>query len=323
MPKGTLKAFLVVVSIIAAAVAGFVLGRLSASQPGSEEPILTDLRAMQSAQAAYSSMTGYYGTPECLGSPWDCIYGYPAHAPSFVPPALASLTPENGYVRSFYKGKEVLPMGPPGRSKPTYAAWAYTAVPESATPMSRSFCTDSTGRICAYEGTMPEPTGAQCSSPCERIRSNTGDAGGARPRTTPPHPTPPATVRAGGPPTPAASLESLEGPPARAAKAFMMAFFNGDQLSLFKLATPEMEEDFLTPNRLAAQASLTGQTPPDVTVTRVLRRGEQCFTVELALAYPESSSSGYLFEAALVDGKWQITGWTPGSGWQTSPSGVE
>jgi hypothetical protein len=154
--------------------AGCVLGMGACCTSGQfsyERPILNDLESLQSAQAAYSSVAGgWYGTPACLGAPWDCLQGYPADGPAFVPPALATLTPENGYARSFYKDRPTNPMAVPGPFGQTYAAWAYTAVPQKERGKRRSFCADSTGRICAYKGPMPEPIRAQCSSPCERLR---------------------------------------------------------------------------------------------------------------------------------------------------------
>lgn len=138
-----------------------------------EAAIVNDLRAIQSAEAAYmASNGGVYDVPRCLATPWDCIPNYPKFAPSFLPVALGTLLPENGYARTFHAGKALdTKLGFAFSSKTSIREWAYTAVPVRDARGRKSFCTDTSGRICAFlDGSIPRVENAQCPSPCERIQ---------------------------------------------------------------------------------------------------------------------------------------------------------
>ena len=136
-----------------------------------EAVISNDLRAVQDAQATYQAMNaGGYDTLECLAAPSRCMRGYPEGAPVFLPAHLATLAPENGYVRTFHAGQP-LPATAPHASRSSLLGWAYTAVPERERSGRKSFCADSTGRICVFlDGAAPRVEDALCPSPCERIR---------------------------------------------------------------------------------------------------------------------------------------------------------
>jgi hypothetical protein len=139
-----------------------------------ENVILNDLRTVMAAQTAYEAANaGFPDTLECLSAPQDCIPGYPPNAPPFLSATLASLGPENGYVRAFHPG----PPAPTAlhvphlASRSSLAAWAYTAVPSRDRRNRKSFCVDSTQRICAtVDGSPPVVVNGQCASPCERVQ---------------------------------------------------------------------------------------------------------------------------------------------------------
>jgi hypothetical protein len=95
-----------------------------------EGVIIADLRAIQSAEAAFQSANmGYYGTLQCLAAPADCLDRYPSDAPPFLSKPLAGLTPEDGYLRRFFAGPEVPEAMRGGAAATSITAWAYTAVP--------------------------------------------------------------------------------------------------------------------------------------------------------------------------------------------------
>jgi hypothetical protein len=139
-----------------------------------ENVVLGDLRTVITAQAAYEAVNaGFPDTLQCLAAPKDCIPGYPPDSPPFLSATMAGLTPENGYVRAFHPG----PPAPTARYVPhvaspsSLAAWAYTAVPSRDRRGRKSFCADSTGRICAtVDGSPPIVVDGQCASPCERVQ---------------------------------------------------------------------------------------------------------------------------------------------------------
>lgn len=128
-----------------------------------EKVVLNDLLAIQKAEAAYSALTGAYGTLDCLAAPWDCLPGYPRANGWMLDPRLASLASDNGYERRFHPG--------PAGSVGGLASWAYTAVPVKDTRNRKAFCVDMTTRICVtYDAKPPRVAEGLCALPCERIR---------------------------------------------------------------------------------------------------------------------------------------------------------
>jgi hypothetical protein len=74
-------------------------GLLRARMAGNEASAIGSVRAMSSAQAAWTaSHNGAYGLPSCLGSPQSC--GETAAQP-YLPPDLASLGEKSGYTFGF------------------------------------------------------------------------------------------------------------------------------------------------------------------------------------------------------------------------------
>jgi hypothetical protein len=139
-----------------------------------EDVVVNDLRSLRSAEAAYeASNAGFPDVPGCLAGPQRCIPNYPKDAPPFLSTSLASLAEENGYVRAFHPGPAAPGVAcPPQACSPSsLMAWAYTAVPIRDRRRRKSFCVDSTGRICALlDGKPPSVVEGRCPSPCERIQ---------------------------------------------------------------------------------------------------------------------------------------------------------
>jgi hypothetical protein len=139
-----------------------------------EVPILQDVRTVGSAQVAYENFNAAYpDTLQCLARPWECIRGYRRDLPPFVSETLADLTTENGYARAFHPGPpapdEVRRYG--GCSPSALSEWAYTVEPARDKRGRKAFCTDRSGRICAFlSGKVPPIVGGRCPSPCDRVQ---------------------------------------------------------------------------------------------------------------------------------------------------------
>ena len=105
-----------------------------------ELAVLNHLRTFTSAQFAYHSETGLFGTPDCLARPATCLPGY--SGPLFLevtPERMASLA----YDFTFHPGREATSKtGVKG-----YESWAYVAVPGPKAKNFRSFCLDASGAI--------------------------------------------------------------------------------------------------------------------------------------------------------------------------------
>jgi hypothetical protein len=131
-----------------------------------------------SAEAAYESVNfGFDDTPECLQNPARCLPDYPAVGPPFLP--TKAWTGTVGYFRRRFVPGAAVPSAdrPLGASASSVRSYAYVAVPAEpdgriglvwrAAGRSlagvRSFCADSTGRICASDaGTEPRIVDGLC-----------------------------------------------------------------------------------------------------------------------------------------------------------------
>jgi len=144
--------------VAALAIPSLMRARTSAN----EAATIGDIRTVISAQAAYEASTQGYGELACLSAPATCVKGYTG--PAFLDAELASLKDKNGYKRVFQAGKP----GPRPRSFQTYA---YAATPlEAGKAGTRSFCGDSTGRICADpKGAAIVPVGGSCPATCQTL----------------------------------------------------------------------------------------------------------------------------------------------------------
>jgi Zn-dependent protease with chaperone function/type II secretory pathway pseudopilin PulG len=133
-----------IIGIIAAiAIPSLLRARVSAN----EAATIGDLRTLVSAEAAYESRAGSYGSPECLAAPSQpgCLAGYAAGQPTFLDPVLASASTKSGYRRTFVRG----PAKPTQANPQGFASCCYGAVPVQLGQTGvRSFAADQTGRIC-------------------------------------------------------------------------------------------------------------------------------------------------------------------------------
>lgn len=111
---------------------------------------ISDVRTIISAQAAWQNANGgyYEGELSCLASPARCLPDYPANAPTFLDPPLASQAPKDGYVHAFVAGSRPKKIDPRVSSRSSVDTWTYTARPvERGRTGYRSFFTDQTGVI--------------------------------------------------------------------------------------------------------------------------------------------------------------------------------
>jgi uncharacterized membrane protein YhaH (DUF805 family) len=139
---------------------------LRARVAANESATIGDIRTVISAQAAYQSANGGYydANLECLASPaTGCVPGYPAEGPTFLDPALASRQAKSGYARRFDPGA-MIAVDASLSSQTSVESWAYVAVPVAPGQTGvRSFCGDSSGRICFRPDGGGIPTeGGQC-----------------------------------------------------------------------------------------------------------------------------------------------------------------
>ena len=138
---------LLVVAIIGIIAAIAIPSLLRARVSANESAAIGDVRSLISAQAAFASVAGSYGTPECLASPSSpgCIVGYPATSPTFIDESIGSLGPKTGYDRAFVPGE----AWPTERNPNGFETFCYSAFPSVAGQTGvRSFGADHTGRIC-------------------------------------------------------------------------------------------------------------------------------------------------------------------------------
>jgi type IV pilus assembly protein PilA len=155
-----------VIGIVAAiAIPSLLRARVSANEAGT----IGDVRSVISAQAVYQSVNRdlYASRLECLTRPGDCL-ATPTSSQFIDPSTIVS--PKSGYVREFYPGA---PSQGSATSTSTYAFLAYPVT--VGTTGTRSFCGDSSGRICVDPRggkELVETVGdeVRCSTQCESLR---------------------------------------------------------------------------------------------------------------------------------------------------------
>ncbi|HSD65643.1 MAG TPA: M48 family metallopeptidase [Vicinamibacteria bacterium] len=144
---GGLVSLLLVVAVIGIIAAIAIPSLLRARISANEAAAVGDVRTVVSAQAAFQSVAGNYGSLECLAVPSSpgCIAGYPATAPTFVDRSIGSLAAKSGYERAFVPGD----TDPTEKSPRGVRTFCYSAFPVTAGQTGvRSFGGDQTGRIC-------------------------------------------------------------------------------------------------------------------------------------------------------------------------------
>jgi type II secretory pathway pseudopilin PulG len=145
--------------IAAIAVPSLLRARTSAN----DSMAIGDIRTVISAEAAYQTEAQGYGNLACLAKPSSCLKGY--KGPSFLDEELASGRDKGGFKRAFHPG-------PPGKKPGTLESFAYTTTPlEAGKSGIRSFCGDSTGRICFdAKGAAILPLRGACPQSCTTLQ---------------------------------------------------------------------------------------------------------------------------------------------------------
>jgi hypothetical protein len=129
--------------------------------------VMNETRMVISAEAGYQAAAGGYGELRCLAHPSECIPGYTGRP--FLDEELASAVVEkNGYRRQFHAGPRMTVASSKAVPSALLKTFAYTAVPLTVGETGqRSFCGDSTGRVCALEsGVLPAVTAGACPASC-------------------------------------------------------------------------------------------------------------------------------------------------------------
>ena len=177
--KGAIVAVTVVAVVLLGVVSIGVIaaiaipGLLQARKSGNEASAVARMRAMITAQTVYSTANnGQYGTLECLVAPSQCLADYPPSSPPFLSRDQATDAWHAGYEFRFFRSDgsdAVESRAPAGKS---FSAWVYVAQPVTAGSSGvRSFCADSTARVCAYQdGRTPRPVAGRCPADCEDLR---------------------------------------------------------------------------------------------------------------------------------------------------------
>ena len=154
-----------VIGIVAAiAIPSLLRARVSAN----EAAAIGDVRTVISAEAAYSSANGgFHDSLSCLGAPSGCIPNY--KGPVFLSSEMAAAAPRHGYRFRLQLGPAAQAEGP---VSPTSAeVFAYLAVPVNPGQTGvRSFCGDSTGRVCSTIGAEPAIVDGVCAPDCTDLR---------------------------------------------------------------------------------------------------------------------------------------------------------
>ena len=131
-----------------------------------------ELRSLFSAEGSYSSANGgHFGEPRCLVEPSSCIPGY--DGPPFLGAEWATATDRSVWRFVFEPGSNASSGGSEGTVHARVLSYVFLVVPIRTTPSRlerlldvrplRSFCGDSTGRICRTRaGQLPPASDGRC-----------------------------------------------------------------------------------------------------------------------------------------------------------------
>jgi hypothetical protein len=140
-----------------------------------ERAALLDVRTVLMAARQFASVNGgYFGELRCLTAPESCLPHYPKDQAPLLDPTHDWLATRLGYVRKFHLGPvaneeaRVRAKAAPGSLR----AFAFTVTPEIPGETGlRSFCGDSTWKVCAVpNGTLPPVKDGRCSAPCQELK---------------------------------------------------------------------------------------------------------------------------------------------------------
>lgn len=145
--------------------------RRAARTPGVEGG-LGDVRTLMAAERSYAAGNGgYFDVPACLAAPERCLPSAKGAPAAFIDPEWSGLGPRTGYEFRFEAGPAAQPAAGAGVSKSSLTAYAVVARPTTGAGGHRSYCGDSSGRVCAREdGTMPAARDGRCPEACETLR---------------------------------------------------------------------------------------------------------------------------------------------------------
>jgi hypothetical protein len=140
-----------------------------------ERAALLDVRTVLMAARQFASGNGgYFGELRCLTAPEICLPDYPKDKAPLLDPTHDWLATRLGYVRKFHPGAaadeeaRVRAAAAVGSLK----TFAFTVAPETPGQTGlRSFCGDSTWKVCAVaSGAAPPVKDGRCIPPCQELK---------------------------------------------------------------------------------------------------------------------------------------------------------
>lgn len=132
-----------------------------------------EVRSLVSAEAAFSSSTGSFGTLRCIAAPSACVRDFPVEL-SFGD--QSGKLAENDIRRGYRFELHGVPA--PGEFEGALREFAYVAVPLDTRGFPgwrrtgiRGYCGDATGRICyTQDGSPPPVVDGRCGEPCRDLQ---------------------------------------------------------------------------------------------------------------------------------------------------------
>src|SRR4249920_341578 len=137
--------------------------------------VLLDVRTVLMAARQFASRNGgYFGELRCLTAPESCRPDFPKEEGPLLDPTHDWLATRLGYVRKFHPGPLVDEETGlrDGAATGSLKAFAFTVAPETPGQTGlRSFCGDSTGKVCAVaSGAEPTVKEGRCRPPCQELK---------------------------------------------------------------------------------------------------------------------------------------------------------
>jgi hypothetical protein len=136
----------------------------SARNRANDAATLGNVRVVITAEMAYSSNNGGFGSPECLSDPKSCVPDDPGQP--YMPKGMLS-GERSGYTFEFVAGPDT---AVPGRAAGSnLKSFAVVATPATEGTGARSYCGDSTGNVCVMPDDA-EATGGACPASCKPLQ---------------------------------------------------------------------------------------------------------------------------------------------------------
>ncbi len=140
-----------------------------------ERAALLDVRTVLMAGREFAKENGgYFGELPCLTTPESCRTGYAKDKAPLLDPTHDWLATRLGYVRKFHPGpladEEARVRA--GAAAGSLKTFAFTVAPETPGQTGlRSFCGDSTWKVCAVaSGAAPPVKDGRCIPPCQELK---------------------------------------------------------------------------------------------------------------------------------------------------------